>query len=73
MLCTSCGCYIVTFLFSPTFDWCVVRWGSKEQNHKNTCFEEVELCHQILVSAPHLYMSRKNWRFVADEPVEFEK
>ena len=33
---------------TPTFDWCAVRWGSKNKHHKDTCSKEVELRLQML-------------------------
>ena len=37
-----CGCYLVTFLNQTAiFDWCVVRWGSRNNHHKDTCFKRV--------------------------------
>ena len=43
-----CGCYLVTFLnWTTIFEWYVVRWGSKNKNHKHTCLEEIRLCLHI--------------------------
>ena len=33
-----CRCYSVSFFnWRPIFDWCVVRWGSKNKHHIHTC------------------------------------
>ena len=47
-------CYSVNFLnWRPIFDWCVVRWASKNKHHKHTCSKEIGLHLQILLSIPH--------------------
>ena len=40
-----CACYSITFLNpTPVFDWCALRFRSKNKDHKNTCFRKIELC-----------------------------
>jgi hypothetical protein len=39
-----CWCYSVTLLNrTHMFYWCVVRWGSKNKHHKDTCLKEIGL------------------------------
>ena len=51
------GCYSITFLnWTPIFDWCVSRWGSKNKHHKGICFKEICVCFreiQILLTTSH--------------------
>ena len=57
-----CGCSSVTFHNrARRFDWCVVRLGSNNKHHKDTCSNEIGLRLQILLTTPH---SRVNivWR-----------
>ena len=52
--CKVSGCYSVIILHqTPIFDWCVVRWGSKNKCYKDTCLEEIKLCLQTLLTTPH--------------------
>lgn len=37
----------------PIFDWSVVKWKSKDQNHKDSCLKEIELCLRIFLTTPH--------------------
>ena len=39
--------------WTPVFDWCMVRLGSKKKHHKDTRLEEIELHLQILLTAKH--------------------
>ena len=44
----------VTFAHqTPTFDWCVVRWGSKNRHHKDACLKEIGIHFQISLTTPH--------------------
>ena len=48
----------LTFLNgTPTFDCCVIRWGSKNKHHKNTCLKRSGLYLQILLTTPHSTMT----------------
>ena len=49
-----CGCYLVTFLNQTAiFDWCVVRWGSRNNHHKDTCFKRVRTMSSNWPNTPH--------------------
>ena len=34
---------------SSIFDWCVVRWGSKNKHHTYTCLKDMRLCVQMFI------------------------
>ena len=49
-----CRCYSIAFLNRTLmFNWCVVRWGSKNKHHKIACIKEIGLHVQILVLRTH--------------------
>ena len=40
-----CECYLVTFLnWTLVFNWCVSRWLSKNKDHKDARFNEINPC-----------------------------
>ena len=44
-----CGRHSIKFFNrTPIFDWCVVRWGSRNKQHKGTCSKGIGLCRQNL-------------------------
>ena len=46
--CKVCRCYLLTFLTQiPIFGWCVVRCGSKNKHHKDTCCKESDCILQL--------------------------
>ena len=39
-----CECYLVTVLnWTPIFESCAIRTGSKNKHHKDTCLKEIDL------------------------------
>ena len=48
-------CNLVIFLNqTPIFDWCVVKWGSKNIKYKTTCLKEIGLYVKILLNYSQL-------------------
>ena len=57
-----CGCYLVTFLNQTAiFDWCVVRWGSRNNHHKDTCFKRVRTSYVFKLTEYSTLNSAHNW------------
>ena len=56
------GCCSVTFVDrTPIFDWCVVRRGSKNKHHEDTCSEEIGLRLHIFINSYFTFSSRHDW------------
>ena len=50
--------YLVAFHNrTPILDWCVVRWGSKNKHHEDTCLKEIKLHLQNLCTSSHSIMN----------------
>ena len=64
--------YSIIFLNrTPIFDWCVVRWGSRNKHHKDTYLKDIRLCLHgssttansfiELMARSHQPMERQYW------------
>ena len=58
-----CRCYLVIFLNrTPTLDWCVVQWGSKHKQHKDTCLPKQDWTMFSNVISDSTLNNEHNWK-----------